>query len=332
MASLRVFITGIGGALGARLVPALAERGTTIVGNDYKEPESVRFRPSDTVEYLWKATEDITACDVERSDVVVNLSATADRPLGLSSPLHTVANNVMPIVNLLEACAKAGVGKFVQLGSGTIYLGVGRERLPAVEETTPCPANPYSASKYAQDVLCQSYGRGKGLPVVIVRSGMTYGAGRLSIAPHRFILRALQNQPLYVRGGDQTRTPTHIDDVVRYCLAVIDAPIEQWRGRIVHAVYPTSRETKGAYTLSEMAQMVKSVTGSNSAIVECDYEDGETLDDGPVHEWIISTTAGELGVTPLIDFARGLPMTVDWLRETQGAIAGRLGPNVQPVT
>jgi nucleoside-diphosphate-sugar epimerase len=332
MASLRVFITGIGGALGARLVPALAERGATIVGNDYKEPESVYFRSSDMVEYLWKATEDITARDVEQSDVVVNLSATADRPLGLSSPWHTVANNVMPTVNLLEACTKAGVGRFIQLGSGTIYLGVARQRLPAVEETTPCPANPYSASKYAQDVLCQSYCRGKGLPVIVVRSGMTYGGGRLSIAPHRFILRAMQNQPLYVRGGDQTRTPTHIDDVVRYCLAVIDAPIEQWRGRVVHAVYPTSRETKGAYSLREMAQMVKSATGSNSPIVESDYEDGESLENGPVHEWIISTTAGELGVTPMIDFARGLPMTVDWLRETKGGIAGRFHPDVQLVT
>ena len=314
MGSPRVFITGIGGALGARLVASLAERGATIAGNDIKEPESTCLGPANAVKYLWKATEDLTPHDVEQSDVVLNLSATADRPLGLSSPSHTVANNVLSTVHLLDACTQAGIGKFIQLGSGTIYLGVGHEQLPATEDTVPCPANPYSASKYAQDVFCQSYCRGKGLPVVIVRSGMTYGYGRLSIAPHRFILRALRNQPLYVHGGDQTRTPTHIDDVVRYCMAVIDAPAEPWRGRVVHAVYPTHRDANGTYTLRELARLVKSATGSDSAIVESDYEDGENLDNGPVHEWIISNTAEELGVTPRIDFATGLPMTVEWLK------------------
>ena len=144
---------------------------------------------------------------------------------------------------------------------------------------------------------------------------MTYGRGRLSIAPHRFIIRALQNQPILVQGGDQTRTPTHIDDVVRYCFAVIQAPIEHWRGRVVHAVYPTDRTTKGSFSLREMAHMVKEITGSKSPIVESDYEVGENLSSGPVHEWIISTTAHGLGVTPSVDFASGLERTLDWLKK-----------------
>jgi len=144
---------------------------------------------------------------------------------------------------------------------------------------------------------------------------MTYGRGRLSIAPHRFIIRALQNQPILVQGGDQTRTPTHIGDVISYCIAVIRAPIERWQGRVVHAVYPTDRTTKGSFSLREIAQMVKAATGSKSQIVESDYEVGESLSSGPVNEWIISTTAGELGVTPSLDFATGLEETIAWLRK-----------------
>lgn len=318
----QVFISGIGGALGTRLSIALRERGVRVVGNDLREPESVPCGTREDIRYLWKATEDLAASDIDGSDVVVNLAATADRPLGLSSPEHTVRNNVMPTVNLLEACAKTNIGKFIQLGSGTIYLGLPPDRFPATEESLPCPTNPYSASKYAQDVLCQTYCRGRGVPVVIVRSGMSYGGGRLSIAPHRFILRALRNQPIQLKGGDQTRTPTHIDDVVRYCLAVMEAPIDRWRGRVVHAVYPTDRTTKGYFSLRQIAQMVKDATGSKSPIVESAYEAGENLTSGPVNEWIISTTAQELGVKPVYEFpTTGLAATVEWLKKRLASTA-----------
>jgi UDP-glucuronate 4-epimerase len=311
---MKVFITGVGGALGRELAPALKAKGFTVIGNDIKSPEDIANMGLIGVEYLWRATEDIRGSDLENADVVINLSATADRPMGLSSPLHTIHNNLIPTARLLETCRNIKLDKFIQLGSGTIYLGISESELPAIESTTPKPTNPYSASKYAQDIFCQSYYYAYDLPVIIVRSGMTYGAGRLAIAPHRFIIQALKNESITVYGGRQTRTPTHINDIVEYCVKLVEAPSQIWKGKIVHAVYPTNSNDKGEYSLVEMAEIIKNIVGAESEIVPSEYESGEHRLTGPAREWIISTTAEKLGVKPKIRFEEGLRLTVDWIR------------------
>ena len=99
---MNIFITGIGGALGSLLTPALITRGYNVKGNDIKSPEEVHTVGFFDFTYLWKATEDLTRDDLCGTDIIINLSATADRPLGGSSSVHTVYNNVIPTVKLLE--------------------------------------------------------------------------------------------------------------------------------------------------------------------------------------------------------------------------------------
>ena len=315
-------MTGIAGGLGCYLTRLFLQRGFDIAGNDIRSPEDACANGLARVPYLWKATECLTKSDFDGVDIVINLSATGDRPMGLSSAQFTVHNNTVPTVNLLEICKDLSLARFIQLGSGTSYLGVPADQLPATELTMPRPTNAYSASKYSQDVLCLSYHYAYGIPVVVVRSGITYGAGRLAVAPHRFIINALRNEPIVVKGGDQTRTPTHISEIAEYVAKVIEAPAQVCVGNVVNAVYPTNRQVKGEFSVMEMAQLVKEVTGSASPIEVVDYEPGERKGSGPLREWIISTMADKIGMKPKIDFRTGVGLAAQWLREKMEA--GRL--------
>jgi nucleoside-diphosphate-sugar epimerase len=312
---MKVHMTGIAGGLGTYLAPVMLKKGWEISGNDVRSPEDAFACGLKGVRYLWKATECLTREDLDGVDIIVNLSATGDRPMGLSSAEYTVHNNTIPTVRLLEICRRLKLKKFVELGSGTSYLGIPEEELPATELTMPRPTNPYSASKYSQDILCLSYHYAYGVPVAIVRSGITFGAGRLAIAPHRFITNALLNQPIVVKGGCQTRTPTHISDIARYVVKVMEAPEDVVVGKVTNAVYPTSIESKGEYSILEMAGIIKDVLGSKSEICESEYESGERIKGRPLREWIISTMADKIGMKPAVDFRTGVTLAAKWIEK-----------------
>ncbi|MCD6406898.1 NAD(P)-dependent oxidoreductase [Candidatus Aerophobetes bacterium] len=310
---VKVWITGVAGSLGSFLANELVKRGYRVAGNDIKSPEDAYLGGlSREVEYLWKANEDLTPRDLDDYQIIVNCAASPDRPMGISSPSHVFLNNTLSILKLLEVLRETKPEKIVHAGSGTVYIG---SDLPATESTRPTPRNPYSVSKLAQDEIALSYYRAYGLPCVIVRSGMVYGGGRLAIAPHRFMIQALRGEPITVFGGRQTRTPTHLSDVLKYWLKIIEAPAEKVVGRVIHTVYPTSPDQKGEYTILEMALMVKEITESKSEILILPYEPGEHENNKPLREWIISTTAHQLGVKPEIDLKRGLELTLDWIKE-----------------
>jgi len=313
----KVWITGIAGHLGSSLARILAERGYRVAGNDIRikdEVRSLEILEYLDVAYAWKATEDLSPEDLRGVSVVINCGAEPNRPMGISSPTHTIHTNLVPMVHLLEICRRIRVELFVHPGSGTVYAGLPERELPATESTVPRPSNPYSFSKYAQDLLCQTYHLCYGVPAVVMRSGMVIGAPmRLDISVAQFVLRALRGEPIVVRSPHATRTPTDASDVLKYWCAVIEAPREEVVGRVIHTVYPTSHIVKGEWEMVEIARAVREVLRSDSEIVEGEYEPGELVSGRPAREWIISTTAPKLGVKPSVDLKQSIRRIADWI-------------------
>jgi len=306
---MNIFITGIAGALGSSLANMLHAEGYSVCGNDI-----IALDESDLdFHYIWKATEDLKLSDLKGTDIIINCCATADRPMGISSPEHTLHNNTIPLIRILELSRKLNIDKFIHAGSGTPYIGISDDKLPAIETTIPEPKNIYSASKYCQDIICMTYNHAYNIPIIIMRAGMVYGTGRLAIAPHRFINQALRNEPITIYGGKQTRTPTYITDVLEYWKKIIELPSEQVTRRIFHTVYPTTIKELGEYSILEIAEKIIKITKSDSVIQVSGYEPGETVNTRPCRESIISTTAKELDVKPKINIDLGLKKTVTWL-------------------
>jgi nucleoside-diphosphate-sugar epimerase len=310
---LKAIITGGSGALGSSLTKMLLQKGYDIHIYDLVQQNRAHMLRDvmPDITYHWKSVHDMDSSDFKDAELVVYAAAQPDRPLGISSPIHTIYENIMGLTRVLEACKYTfTLKKFLYPGSGTTFTGVPDKELPVTESTIPKPTNPYSASKYMCEVLCDTYRRCYNIPTVILRSGLVFGEGmRLDISIAQFIMKSLNNQSICVRSPNATRTPTHIDDVMLYWNAIIDAEPEKIIGQIFHSV-------KGIeYSMIDIAKLVQEIVGGTGTIIEGDYEFGEIINGKPAREWTTSTKNNLLGIEPKIDLKEGINRTIPYIKE-----------------
>jgi len=309
--SKKALITGGAGALGSTLTKMLLKKRWNVIIYDIVQRNRA-WRLADVlheVKYHWQSCHDMQRRAFEDVNIVIHAAAQPDRPLGLTSPLYTLEMNVMALARVLEACRHTNIEKFIFPGSGTTFTGVPEEELPVTEESIPKPSNPYSASKYMAEVLCHTYRRCYEIPTVMLRSGLVYGAGmRLDISVAQFIIKALTDVPIVVRSPRATRTPTHIDDVMKYWEAVIDAEPEKVVGNIFHSVLGKE------YTIENIARTVVKVLGKG-VVLPGEFEAGEMINGKPVREWTTSTKDDLLGVKPNIQLEEGIKRTLPYIKE-----------------
>ena len=61
----------------------------------------------DRIKYLWKASNDLMLDDIRDVDVIVDAGlGVADRPLGNSSPSHTITSNIYPPLRILDTVSR----------------------------------------------------------------------------------------------------------------------------------------------------------------------------------------------------------------------------------
>lgn len=309
----KAVITGGAGALGSTLANMLVAKNYEVHIYDVVQRDRA-WRLAEIineVQYHWKSCEDMTEKDFKDIQLVLHCCAQPDRPLGISSPRATLQTNIMALANVLEQLKDQQIDKFIYPGSGTSFTGCTDK---CTEETVPKPTNPYSASKYMAEILCQTYYRCYDLPVVLLRSGLVYGAGmRLDISIAQFIMNCLLNKHIHVRSPTATRTPTHIDDVMEYWKAVIEAPSEKVVGQLFHSVYGKE------YTIMEIAQTVRDVVGHMGVeVIAAEFEKGEILAGKPVRECTTSIKNELLGVKPDVDLAEGIRRTIPYIKDQLG--------------
>ena len=226
----RYLVTGAAGFIGSHLVEALLERGHRVVGIDgfvdsYEREVKVQNllgalgdRHFEFVE-LDLRTDDVRPW-VEDVDVVVNEAAFAGLPRSWTDVESYVGCNLLAVQRLVVAALDAGVSRFVQASTSSVYglNAVGDERM-ATE-----PISPYGISKLAAEQLIQAHVVAHGLPATILRYFSIYGPRqRPDMAYHIFIERLRRGLPVTVFGdGRQSRSNTFVADCVAGTLAAVD--------------------------------------------------------------------------------------------------------------
>ncbi|MBM3251083.1 MAG: NAD-dependent epimerase/dehydratase family protein, partial [Candidatus Nealsonbacteria bacterium] len=300
---MKIFISGGAGFGGSGLVKELLKRGHKVAVLDLTAPNHADnlkevFENPD-FKYIWKATFDVQPEDVEGYEVICAFNAQADVPMGFSSPVYTVYQNSMGLINLLEAVRKTGCKKFILPSTGNVF---GRPpKIPIDETCSPVPHNVYSASKISQEVLCWAYHRSYGLPVVIFRNGAVYGENmRKNIFIYIWLKNLLEGKPIIVEGGDQTRDPCYVSDTIDAWLLGVEAPEE----KVVGNIFQVSKGEE--YKVGEIAEMcLKLVPGE---IQIADYRPGEK---GQRECFDISKARKVLGYNPKVGLEKGLLRTKD---------------------
>lgn len=238
---MKVLITGGAGFIGSHLAEAYLDRGEEVYIIDDLSTGSLDnikhmqehdihkdrlFVTIDTVLNYDRMLELIGTCDV-----VVHLAAAVGVQYILDNPLSSIVTNVRGTEIVLELCNKFKK-KALIASTSEVY---GKQNHAPLKETDYCVYGPsvksrwsYAASKLIDEFTALAYHRTKRLPVIIARLFNTVGprqTGRYGMVIPRLVKQALENEPITVYGdGSQTRTFTHVRDVVQAIMKLIEVP------------------------------------------------------------------------------------------------------------
>src|SRR5205823_4821541 len=163
------------------------------------------------------------------------------------------------------------------------------------------PRGVYDEAKRYAEALTMAYHRQQGVDTAIVRIFNTYGPrmrpndGR---AIPTFLRQALANRPITVFGdGSQTRSFCYVSDLIRGIIALGESGYHD----------PVNIGNPDEFTLLELAETVKELTGATSEIV---YE-ALPVDDPRQRKPDITLARELLGWSPEVALREGLQTTIE---------------------
>ena len=154
---------------------------------------------------------------IKGCDVVYNFAAIADLDEALSKPVETARINVLGNVQVLEACRKARVQRYIYASTVYVYSRDGGF---------------YRCSKQAAEQYVEEYQRSYGLDYTILRYGSLYGPRSDSRnGLWRIIKNALETGTVSYEGSPEAlREYIHVEDAA---LSSVDALGEEFRNQHV---------------------------------------------------------------------------------------------------
>ena len=219
---MRILVTGAAGFIGSHVAERLLADGHDVVlldgFTDYYERwrkeanlATARAHRCATFHELDLRTDPLDAA-LEGVERVVHLAAMPGLPRSWTEMAEYTSCNLIATYRLLEAARLAGVARFLQISTSSVY---GADAMG--DEDQPLhPVSPYGVTKLAAEHLVGAYIRTHDFPASILRYFSIYGPRqRPDMAYHRFIEAMLDGEPITVFGdGRQSRSSTYIADCV----------------------------------------------------------------------------------------------------------------------
>ena len=221
-----IVVTGGAGFIGSELVRQLAARGDRVVIidnliNGKRENVADVLSRHVTLQVTDMRDLDALTPHLREARAVYHLACLGVRH-SVHSPQENHEVNATATLQLLAACRRLEVPRFVYVSSSEVYGGVRWAptiRWEQMTEDHPAfPCTVYGGSKLAGECYARAYHVSYGYPTVVVRPFNTYGPrshheGDSGEVIPKFMLRCLAGRPLIVFGnGEQTRDFTYVSD------------------------------------------------------------------------------------------------------------------------
>jgi UDP-glucuronate decarboxylase len=301
--SKRILVTGGAGFLGSHLCERLIADGHDVVCLDNfftgRRTNVDRLLDHHRFELVRHDICDRVTFEV---DEIFHLACPASPIHYQRNPVRTIRTCVQGTLNVLDLARE--VRARVLIASTSEIYGDPLTH-PQVESywgnVNPIgPRACYDEGKRCAEALAISYARQYGIGVRIARIFNTYGPRMLENdgrVVSNFIVQCLRQQPITIFGdGKQTRSFCYVDDLIEGFLRLMGSEENE----------PVNLGNPGEFTMIELAEKVRALTGSGSRIAH------EPLpQDDPVRRRPdISRAVERLGWKPTIPLDQGLARTI----------------------
>jgi UDP-glucuronate 4-epimerase len=316
---MNFMVTGGAGFIGSHVCERLLAEGHSVWAyddlNDFYDPQ-LKQRNLRDIQSLAKPFEFIHGDLLDRAalvqlfrevkfDQVIHLAARAGVRPSLEQPALYQRVNVEGTVNVLEAARTQGVQKLTIASSSSVY-GINSSVPFSERDPIFCPISPYAASKLACEALGHVYHHVYGLDVVMLRFFTVYGPRqRPDLAIHKFARLIEAGRPIPVFGdGSTARDYTYITDILQGILACTRKPFG-------YEIFNLGECQ--TVTLKRLIELLESAIGRKAIL------DPKPLQPGDVPLTCADVTKARemLAYQPQVKIDQGIPLFVQWLRETE---------------
>lgn len=239
-----VLVTGGGGYIGCRLVPALLAAGYQVrVVDRFLFGRQALDAVAGAARIIAADIRDrkTVATALDGVDAVIHLAAFSNDPSAELDEAETRSVNGDAVYDLHSLSVDASVQRFINASSASVY-GVRAEE--HVVETTPCtPVSLYARLKLETDRYL-ALASTPATETVSLRSATVAGYSprmRLDLTANIFAAQVAQTGVITVHGGQQSRPMVHIDDLVATYIFVLEADAADVAGKVFNVgteVYP----------------------------------------------------------------------------------------------
>ena len=202
----KILIFGSSGFLGQHLV-SLLKKDNTIVQFDINPPENSNCDSNFIQGSILDKELVLTA--TKGVDIVYHFAAMTDLDIVNNNPAKAIEVNIAGTSNILDACIKEKVERFIFSSSVYVYSQFG---------------GVYKSTKQACELLIEDYDKMHGLNYTILQLGSVYGPGATQTnLISRLIFEALtQNEIQHYGTGEEIRHYLFVKDVVNVAIDLMD--------------------------------------------------------------------------------------------------------------
>ncbi len=208
---MKTVVFGGSGFLGSHVADALTERGHEVCVFDRVEST---YRKDNQHMIVGNILDEEQVHEAIRgADYVYHFAGIADIRKANEYPVDTVKYNILGTTNILDACVKHSVRRFMFASTIYVYSEHGGF---------------YRASKQACELLIESYSRIHGLKFSVLRFGSLYGrrANEFNFI-HNAIVQAITEKKIVRKGdGNEVRDYVNVLDAAAACVDILDREFE----------------------------------------------------------------------------------------------------------
>jgi UDP-glucuronate 4-epimerase len=310
--AMHILVTGGAGFIGSHFVERCLALGHAVSVldefNDFYNPAIKRanvagFAKDAPIHEIDLRDGDAVARVVREGgfDTIVHLAARAGVRPSIQDPKLYIDTNITGTWHLLEAAKQAGIGRFINASSSSVY-GVLKTAPFREDMALTATISPYAATKLATEQLCSNYAHLYGMRALSLRFFTVYGPRqRPDLAIHAFTRSIWEGRPINQFGDGSTRRDyTYIDDILQGMVACLT-----YQGELCDVFNLGESQTT---TLNELIGSIEQALGRKATINRMPEQPGDV----PLTYADITKARTLLGYRPETKIAEGIPKFVEW--------------------